>query len=79
MVEVKVNKKRLFGVVISNKMQKTLVVRVTRLVAHPIYKKRVTISKNYKTHYDGGEYKIGDKVTIEETKPKSKDKKWKVK
>lgn len=78
MTKVKVNKKRLSGVVVSNKMEKTLVVRVTRLVAHPIYKKRIIISKNYKAHYDTGEYKVDDKVTIEEARPKSKDKKWQV-
>ena len=70
--------KRLKGEVVSNKMQKTLVVRVNRLVAHPKYKKRKIVSKRYKAHYDSGEYKIGDKVDIEETRPLSKDKRWKV-
>ena len=63
-------------------MEKTLVIRVERLKKHPKYKKRYKAHKNYKAHYDppaGGEkYKIGDKVIIEETKPISKDKSWKV-
>ena len=78
MIKEKVNRKRLSGIVVASKMQKTLVVKVARLVAHPIYKKRFVISKHYKAHYDNGEYKKGDKVTIEETRPVSKDKKWKV-
>ena len=72
------NKRRMKGVIVSNKMQKTLVVRVNRLVAHPKYKKRKIVSKKYKVHYDSGEYKIGDKIDIEETRPLSKDKRWKV-
>ena len=60
------NKRRMKGVIVSNKMQKTLVVRVNRLVAHPKYKKRKIVSKKYKVHYDSGEYKIGDKIDIEE-------------
>jgi len=70
--------KRLKGEVVSNKMQKTLVVRVNRLVAHPKYKKRKIVSKRYKAHYDSGEYKIGDRIEIEETRPLSKDKRWKI-
>lgn len=70
--------KRLRGEVVSNKMQKTLVVRVNRLVAHPKYKKRRIVSKRYKVHYDSGEYKIGDKINIEETRPLSRDKRWRI-
>jgi small subunit ribosomal protein S17 len=70
--------KRLQGIVASNKMQKTLVVRVSRLVQHPKYKKRFKISKRYKAHYEGGDYNVGDKVVIEETRPISKNKSWKV-
>jgi len=70
--------KRLRGVVASNKMQKTLVVVVNRLIEHPKYKKRIKTSKKYKAHYDSGEFKEGDKVVIEETRPLSKDKRWRV-
>lgn len=70
--------KRLKGEVASNKMQNTLVVRVNRIVQHPKYKKRFKVSKKYKAHYTEGEYQIGDRVEIEETRPISKDKTWKV-
>jgi small subunit ribosomal protein S17 len=71
-------KKQLTGTVISNKMQKTVVVRVERLKEHPKYKRRFKVSKNYKAHNEKGEYKIGDKVIIEECRPISKEKKWRV-
>lgn len=70
--------KHLNGIVASNKMQKTLVVVVNRLVKHPKYKKRIKISKRYKAHYESGEFKEGDAVVIEETRPLSKDKRWRV-
>ena len=71
-------KKQLSGIVVSNKMLKTLVVRVERLKEHPKYKKHYRIHRKYKAHYDQGEYKIGDQVIIEECRPISKDKQWKV-
>ena len=71
-------KKQLTGNIISNKMQKTVVVRVERLKEHPKYKRRFKVHKNYKAHIDQGEYTVGDKVVIEECRPISKDKKWKV-
>ncbi len=71
-------KRQLKGIIISDKMQKTVVVRVERVKQHPKYKKRYKVHKNYKVHYNEGEYKIGDKVMIEETTPISKDKKWKL-
>ena len=71
-------RKKMSGRVVSNKMQKTLVVEVRRLKAHPIYKKRKSISKRYKAHYEEGEYNIGDAVQIEETRPLSKGKRWRV-
>jgi len=71
-------KKKLKGTVISDKMQKTVVVRVERIKAHPKYKKRYKISKNYKAHDEKQAYKIGDKVVIEECRPISKDKSWRV-
>lgn len=71
-------KKQLTGNVISNKMQKTVVVRVESLKKHPKYKRRFKSHKNYKAHVQEGEYAIGSKVLIQECRPVSKDKKWKV-
>ena len=70
-------KKQLKGTIVSNKMQKTVVVSVERIKEHPKYKKRYKVHKKYKAHSDE-QYNVGDKVLIEETKPISKDKKWKV-
>jgi len=70
-------KKTLIGKIISNKMQKTVVVEVERIKEHPKYKRRYKIHKNFKAHSEG-EFGIGDKVLIEECRPMSKDKKWKV-
>lgn len=66
------------GVVMSDKMTKTVVVAVTRLALHPKYKKFYKITKKYKAHDEKGEFHIGDKVVIRETRPMSKDKKWEV-
>lgn len=71
-------KRQLQGQVVSNKMSKTLVVEVERLKVHQKYKRRYKVQKKYKAHYDEGEFQIGDKVVIEESRPLSKDKKWKV-
>ena len=71
-------KKQLTGTIISNKMQKTIVVRVERLKEHPKYKRRYRVYKKYKAHDEKGEYKVGDKVLIEECRPISKEKKWRV-
>ena len=75
-------KRQLKGIIVSDKMQKTIVVRVERIKEHPKYKRRYKIHKKYKAHYDppagGGEYKVGDKVVIEECRPISKDKKWRI-
>lgn len=69
------NKARtLTGVVVSNKMEKTVVVAVDRFVKHPKYGKFVRRTKRYKAHAPTGEYKLGDKVTIKETRPISRDK-----
>ena len=59
-------------------MQKTVVVRVERIKEHPKYKRRYKVHKNYKAHDEKREYYAGDKVVIEETRPISKDKRWKV-
>ena len=67
-------KKKLTGIVTSDKMQKTVVVTVERVKEHPKYKRRYKIHKKYKAHDKKGEYKMGDKVMIEECTPMSKDK-----
>ncbi len=69
---------RLKGVVVSDKQEKTVVVRVESLKEHPRYKKRYKVHKRYKAHDEKGEFKEGDGVVIEETRPISKDKKWRV-
>ncbi len=71
-------KNQLKGIVVSDKSDKTVVVEIERVKEHPIYKKRYKSSKKYKAHDEKNEFKIGDKVIIEESKPMSKDKKWKV-
>lgn len=72
------SKKQLTGNIISNKMQKTVVVEVERIKEHPKYKKRYKTHKKYKAHCETGEYQVGDKVIIKECRPLSKDKKWRV-
>jgi len=71
-------KKQITGTVVSNKMQKTVVVKVERIKEHPRYKKRYKVHKKYKAHDEKGEYKVGDKVVIEECRPMSKEKRWRV-
>ncbi|MDD4996251.1 MAG: 30S ribosomal protein S17 [Patescibacteria group bacterium] len=75
----KANKKRLFkGTVVSNKMDKTAVVKIDRIKIHPVYKKRYKVSKKYKIHDPKNEAKIGDQVVFEECRPLSKDKRWRL-
>ena len=64
------------GKVISNKMDKTVVVAVTRLFQHPVYKKTVKKVSKFKAHDEQNQCKIGDDVKITETRPLSKDKRW---
>ncbi len=71
-------KKVLSGVVVSDKMDKTVVVKVNRFVKHPVYGKFLNKSKKYKAHDPENVHKVGDKVDIEETRPISKDKHFKV-
>lgn len=66
------------GIVVSDKMDKTIVVLVNRYKEHAKYKKRYKISKKYKAHDEKNEYKEGDKVIIHERRPLSKDKRWEV-
>ena len=71
-------KRKLTGEVVSNKMLKTLVVKVESVKVHPKYKRRYKFHKKYKAHVKEGEYNIGDWVMIEECTPISKEKKWQV-
>lgn len=71
-------KRRLQGTIISDKMQKTVVVRVEKIRKHSKLKRRYKIHKKYKANVDSGEFKLGDKVIIEECRPISKEKRWKV-
>ena len=71
-------KKQLKGTVVSDKMEKTAIVAVTRLKEHRIYKRKFKVTKRYKAHDEKKEYKIGDKVIIEECRPMSKDKRWRI-
>ena len=72
-------KRILKGEIVSDKMDKTVVVKVSRLKVHPKYKKRYKITKRFKVHDEKNEYHTGDKVMIEETRPLSKEKRWEVK
>ena len=72
------NKKMLSGVVVSDKMDKTVVVMVETLVKHPRFKKFVKRRKKFLAHDPSNESKIGDKVLIRESRPLSKRKRWKV-
>jgi len=76
--EIKKNKKTLEGTVVSDKMSKTVTVLVNRFVKHPKYGKYMKTSKKYKAHDAENKHKIGDKVKIEECKPISKDKSFKI-
>ena len=68
----------LTGDVVSDKMDKTVVVKVGRIVRHPVFNKMVRRAKKYKAHDHKNECQIGDKVKIVQTRPLSKDKRWKV-
>jgi len=71
--------KRIFkGIVVSDKSDKTVVVKIDRVKMHSKYHKRYTVSKNFKAHDEKNEYKTGDKVIIQECRPLSKDKRWRV-
>ena len=71
-------KRILQGVVVSDKQDKTVVVRVERKVMHPVYKKFIKKSKKYAAHDENNQFKIGDEVRIIEAKPYSKTKTWTV-
>lgn len=72
------NRKVRIGKVVSNKMDKTIVVAAEKLVAHPLYNKQVKQTKKYKAHDEENKCQIGDIVKIMETRPLSKDKRWRL-
>ena len=72
------NRKVILGVVVSDKMDKTITVRVERQVVHSKYEKIVRVSKKYKAHDEENSAHIGDKVRIMETRPLSKTKNWRL-
>ncbi|AQS41255.1 MAG: 30S ribosomal protein S17 [Candidatus Tokpelaia hoelldobleri] len=69
-------KRILQGVVVSDKSDKTVVVKVERRYSHPLLQKTVRQSKKYKAHDENNQFKTGDKVAIQEARPISKDKRW---
>ena len=73
------NKKQLIGLVASDKNDKTVVVEVTRRMRHPVYKKFIMRRKRYQAHDDRNDCRIGDRVLIEECRPLSAHKRWRVK
>ena len=72
------HRKEFAGTVISDKMQKTIVVEVARLVRHPQYPKIIRSKQCFKAHDEKNEARIGDRVRIMETRPLSKDKRWRL-
>ncbi len=73
-----VQKRRLQGVVVSDKMRKTAVVAVEHTRKHSKYLKYYTLTTRFKAHNENNEFKTGDRVIIEETRPLSKEKRWRI-
>ncbi|HYF93599.1 MAG TPA: 30S ribosomal protein S17 [Symbiobacteriaceae bacterium] len=78
MTEERNLRKTRIGVVTSDKMDKTVVVSVETLIEHPLYRKRIKQTAKFKAHDEQNQCKTGDKVRIMETRPLSKDKRWRV-
>jgi small subunit ribosomal protein S17 len=74
----RVKRRRLVGTVVSDKMQKTVIVEVERMKMHPLYKKAFRVSRRFAVHDPTNAYKVGDRVIIEETRPLSRTKRWRV-
>ena len=77
-METQNKKRRIEGIVVSDKMMKTRVVAVSRLKKHPKYLKYYNVTTKFKAHDEDNAYKTGDRVVIEETRPMSKEKRWKI-
>jgi len=71
-------RKTRYGKVVSDKMDKTIVVAVETTIRHSVYSKTVRVTKKFKVHDENGEAKVGDTVMIMETRPLSKDKRWRL-
>ena len=71
-------RKERVGIVVSDKMDKTVVVAISERVKHPLYKKIVSRTKKLKAHDENNECRVGDKVLVTETRPLSKEKCWRV-
>lgn len=74
----KSNRKTLTGVVVSNKMDKTVVIAVTTATKHGMYGKTIKVTNKYKAHDEKNECSVGDMVSIEECRPLSREKRWNV-
>lgn len=72
------HRRQLTGTVVSDKMTKTVIVRVDRTVSHPKYDKRYKVSQRFAAHVEPNIVKVGDRVQIEETRPLSATKRWRV-
>ena len=70
--------RKLTGIIVSDKMTKTRVVSISRTTRHPKYLKYYTVTTRFKAHDENNEYKTGDTVVIEETRPLSREKRWKI-
>jgi small subunit ribosomal protein S17 len=77
-LNIEARKKTLTGTVVSNKMQKTVVIKVARRFTDPTFKKVVNTTKKYKVHDEKNECEPGDLITVCETRPLSKDKRWRL-
>lgn len=75
-IKKQIIKRKMEGVVVSDKMQKTVVVAVTKRKKHPKYKKYYNVTTKFKAHDETNQYHIGDRIVIQETRPLSKDKRW---
>ncbi len=72
------NRKTITGTVVSDKMDKTIVIAVNTFVTHPLYKKQIKNTTKFKAHDENNECKIGDKVVVMETRPLSREKRWRL-
>lgn len=77
-MDERLNRKIKTGTVISNKMDKTVVIKVERVVKHPVFKKIIRRSSKFKVHDEKNECSVGDKIKIIETRPLSKEKRWRL-
>jgi len=76
--EKEIKKRKMDGIVIGDKINKTIIVAVSRVKIHPKYKKRYKVSRKYKVHDPKDKFKVNDKVSIVACRPLSKDKRWRV-